>query len=163
MKTYRINYRAADGKSKTTYVEAKVIDDAITKFREEHGDCEIVSHERVQHNKMFVEPVPTRHFFTDNFGWNHVVELRESKYYEDGPKLELVEILPRPGEEEPFLTATVYRPDENLEEDEIIIKNYAENKGVLEFLIRNKVVSLPVRTIRNGYISLDVVKYLGIK
>ena len=44
----------------------------------------------------------------------------------------------------PVMTATVNVPDEPIEPDEVIIKNYSENEGCLPFLITNGVVS-PVK------------------
>jgi hypothetical protein len=47
-----------------------------------------------------------------------------------------------------------------LEKDEVIIKNYSENEGVLEFLIENGIVSKPLRTVESGWVTCPVVKLL---
>ena len=57
----------------------------------------------------------------------------------------------------PVMTATVNMPDENLEEGEIILKNYSENEGCLPFLITNGVVSEVQRWVGHG---MAVVKLL---
>ena len=40
----------------------------------------------------------------------------------------------------PFMMVTVNVPEVELAEDEIIVKNYSENEGVLQFLIQNNLV-----------------------
>jgi hypothetical protein len=55
------------------------------------------------------------------------------------------------------MTATVNMPDEHLEPDEVIIKNYSENEGCLPFLVANGVVSPAIRWITHG---MAVVKLL---
>jgi hypothetical protein len=61
---------------------------------------------------------------------------------------------------EDLLVATVNIPDESLEEGETIIKDYSENAGILAFLIENKIVSKPVRTVSTGFVQCQVVKIL---
>jgi hypothetical protein len=55
------------------------------------------------------------------------------------------------------MTATVNVPDEHLESDEVVIKNYSENEGCLPFLITNGVVSDVQRWVGHG---MAVVKLL---
>jgi hypothetical protein len=55
------------------------------------------------------------------------------------------------------MTATVNMPDEDIQADEIIIKNYSENEGCLPFLITNGVVSEVQRWLGHG---IAVVKLL---
>ncbi len=57
----------------------------------------------------------------------------------------------------PVMTATVNVPDEHIEPDEVIIKNYSENEGCLPFLIANGVVSPVERWVGHG---MAVVKLL---
>ena len=40
----------------------------------------------------------------------------------------------------PFMTASVNVPHIHLEEDEVVIKDYSENEGVLRFLVDNNIV-----------------------
>jgi hypothetical protein len=51
-------------------------------------------------------------------------------------------------------------PGTVLEKDEVIIKNYSENEGVLEFLIENGIVSKPLRTVSSGWVTCPIVKLL---
>jgi len=46
---------------------------------------------------------------------------------------------------EPVLVATVNIPGEKLNVNEVIIKNYSENEGILEALIRREILSFPLR------------------
>ena len=46
---------------------------------------------------------------------------------------------------EPFATATVNEPGVSLTSDEVIIKNYRENEGVLDLLVADGAVAAPRR------------------
>lgn len=61
---------------------------------------------------------------------------------------------------ESILRATVNIPDEDLAEDEVFIKNYAENEGILDWLIENNIVSQPLSYTRNGFESIPRCKLL---
>ncbi|MES2515194.1 MAG: hypothetical protein V4580_13670 [Bacteroidota bacterium] len=61
---------------------------------------------------------------------------------------------------EPVLVATINVPEVIINEDEVIIKNYTENEGVLEALIKAKVVSNPIRTIQTGMVTVPICKLL---
>jgi hypothetical protein len=57
----------------------------------------------------------------------------------------------------PFATATVNFPDK-LELDEIAIKNWSENYGILEVLLENDIITPPHRFIWSGYVKVPVCK-----
>ena len=40
----------------------------------------------------------------------------------------------------PFMMVTTNLPEENLEDDEIIVKNYSENQGILQFLMQHNLI-----------------------
>lgn len=61
---------------------------------------------------------------------------------------------------EPILTATVNVVDEIIEDDEVIIKNYSENDGILTTLVANGIVSLPIRFVNMGHVTVPVCKLL---
>ena len=48
---------------------------------------------------------------------------------------------------DPVLVATVNVPSEKIAKDEVIIKTYSENEGILDVLINAKIISTPIRTI----------------
>ena len=56
--------------------------------------------------------------------------------------------------------ASVNLPNVLLDSDEIAIKDYSENDGMLECLIDNKVVTEPIRFIQQGYVSIPICKLL---
>lgn len=57
---------------------------------------------------------------------------------------------------EPFATATSWVP--GLEKDEVAVKNYSENAGVLEALIDGEVVEPPHRAHGLNFCHLDVCR-----
>jgi len=57
-------------------------------------------------------------------------------------------------------TATVNLPDEDLLPDEVFIKNWSENEGVLADLIAFKVVSSPIDEIETGFCTAYKCKLL---
>ncbi len=57
-----------------------------------------------------------------------------------------------------FMTVTVNVPDAHIGEDEVIVKNYSENEGVLDFLIENGLVRGVKRMIDRG---MPVCEWVG--
>jgi hypothetical protein len=55
-------------------------------------------------------------------------------------------------------TATVNIPEEEIESDEIIVKDYSENQGMLQALIDAGIVIKVVRNARTGYVECPVCK-----
>jgi hypothetical protein len=60
----------------------------------------------------------------------------------------------------PYAVATVNVPHVELEEGEVLIKNYSENEGVLEMLEKEKVVIRTGRTIQSGHVDIPICKLL---
>jgi hypothetical protein len=56
----------------------------------------------------------------------------------------------------PYAVASISVP--GLTEDEVGIKNYSENEGVLAFLIENNIVEQPHRFVQSGYVTIPVCK-----
>jgi hypothetical protein len=54
--------------------------------------------------------------------------------------------------------ATVNIPEEDLAPNEIIVNNYSENEGMLEFLQKNDIVGSVKRFASQGYVSCPVVE-----
>lgn len=78
------------------------------------------------------------------------------KYQENGrPALELI-----CADGEPYTTASVNFSHQPLAEDEIVIKTWSENEGVLEALIKAGIVSEPVRFFHSGFVQAPVCKLL---
>ena len=57
---------------------------------------------------------------------------------------------------DPIAIATINIPEVNLEPNEVIIKNYSENIGMLEALIEAKVVKPTSKTITTGFVICPV-------
>jgi Domain of unknown function (DUF4313) len=61
---------------------------------------------------------------------------------------------------EPIATCTTNVPKEPLAVDEVFIKNYSENEGMLDFLVNAGVVKDTGRRIKSGYVEIPVCKLL---
>lgn len=59
--------------------------------------------------------------------------------------------------EEPFMTASVNLPEIQLKPDEVIIKNYSENEGILDILINENIV-LPLMLVGPGMMLCKLLK-----
>lgn len=57
----------------------------------------------------------------------------------------------------PYFVATV-AVDEHIESDELAIKSYSENEGVLEWMIKNEIVQEPHRFVQSGFVLIPVCK-----
>lgn len=57
---------------------------------------------------------------------------------------------------EQYITATVNLP--GLAPDELAIKTYSENEGLLEALLAADVIELPHRWVASGFVSIPVVR-----
>ena len=63
---------------------------------------------------------------------------------------------------EVIAVASVNLPDEPMEADEIAIKDYSENEGMLEALMKAKVVSAPLRYVESGWVSIPICHLNGV-
>ena len=63
-------------------------------------------------------------------------------------------------EEGPVATATVNVPEAELAADEVCIKDYAENAGVLDLLVLMGVVEPTGRRIPTGFVDVPVARLL---
>lgn len=59
---------------------------------------------------------------------------------------------------EPIAVATVNLPDIQLKENEIIIKNYSENSGMLDVLKKSGFITDTKREITSGFVTVQVVE-----
>lgn len=60
----------------------------------------------------------------------------------------------------PVAIATVNIPSAPLERDEVIIKNYSENEGMLDALVSNGIVEPTGKKVQSGFVECDVCKLL---
>jgi len=72
------------------------------------------------------------------------------EYLNGGTYIELIDT----EEGEPYMTATVWV--EGLKDNEVAIKNYSENEGILQVLIDAGIISEPKRIIQSGFVAIHV-------
>jgi len=60
----------------------------------------------------------------------------------------------------PVAVATLHVPALSLAADEVVIKDYSENAGMLSLLVAAGVVSTPLREVQSGYVTLYVCRCL---
>ena len=60
----------------------------------------------------------------------------------------------------PIATASINVPDADIADDEVIVKDYSENKGMLDALVDAGVVSPPTGHVNSGFITAPVCKLL---
>lgn len=60
----------------------------------------------------------------------------------------------------PYATASVAMTNVDLESDDVAIKNWSENEGILESLIEAGIVSKPHSYIPSGYVNIPICKLL---
>ncbi len=61
---------------------------------------------------------------------------------------------------EPIAVATKIVPGAELQDDEVLIKSYSENEGMLSALASAGVVEPTGKTIPSGFVELDICKLL---
>jgi outer membrane lipoprotein-sorting protein len=93
------------------------------------------------------------HSMTYNLlGNNYQVNVVKNEYRNGGTAIQLVDA----EDGMPFATATIWI--EGLAKDEVAIKDYSENAGMLAFLLENGIVENPSRIVDNGFVNIPVCK-----
>jgi len=82
--------------------------------------------------------------------------LKFSQYSNGRPAIELI------GEFDfsPIAKATINLPDIDLKKDEVCIKDYSENEGMLKTLINSGIVSVPIAFVKSGFVKIPIVKLM---
>jgi hypothetical protein len=60
----------------------------------------------------------------------------------------------------PIATCTINVPEVDLEQNEVIIKNYSENEGILDTLINEGIVEKTGKIVSLGYVNCEICKLL---
>jgi len=81
--------------------------------------------------------------------------VKKSQYHNDRTAIILVDA----GTGEYFLTASINAPEINLKENEILIKNYSENEGILEVLTKAGLIE-PICEIPANFVRYNLCKLL---
>ena len=79
-----------------------------------------------------------------------------SNYSNDRPAIELLWNDPEYNEWDTYAIATVNMPEVDLKPNEVLIKNYSENEGVLQFLVDNNIVVPTGKIVETGYVKLPI-------
>lgn len=91
---------------------------------------------------------------TFDFLGESLVTVQLSKYPDGNTRLDL-----RDAEDGmPYATASISMPNVLLCDDEILIKNYSENEGMTDFLVKNNIVSLTHTGMETGAGWLPVAR-----
>lgn len=80
----------------------------------------------------------------------YTLQIELGKYATGNTRMQLIDC----ADGFPFATASVDHP--SLAENEIAVKNWSENEGVLEFLLDNNIVEQPHRLISSGFVTIYV-------
>jgi hypothetical protein len=62
--------------------------------------------------------------------------------------------------DQPIAKATVNLPDEPMADDEVAIKDFAENGGMYNVLAMAKIISVPLRIVQVGYENAPICQLL---
>jgi hypothetical protein len=92
-------------------------------------------------------------------GWQCRVEKR-SYGGSDRIALVLYEAVPSPDDNSPVAVATVHVPELALAADEVVIKDYSENEGMLDTLVAAGLVSASLHEVQSGYVTLYICRCL---
>jgi hypothetical protein len=81
------------------------------------------------------------------------IDIKMSKYGNGQHRMEFID----QGDGLPVLVASV-SIKESLFSDEIAIKDYSENEGVLKFLIEEGIISSPLKYFNSGFVRIPICK-----
>jgi len=85
-------------------------------------------------------------------GSRYTLQIQYGTYQEGNTSMQLIDC----ADGFPFATATVNLP--GLTENEVAIKNYSENEGVLIFLLDNEIIEAPHRFVQSGFVNIPVCR-----
>ena len=81
-----------------------------------------------------------------------IVRVELGKYANGRTRINLID----DSDNEPYCTATTNLPDVLLLDNEVFIKDYSENEGVLDFLIKYNIVTPTPNGVHSGFVWLPV-------
>jgi len=93
--------------------------------------------------------------FSISAPWNTksiVVRVELGKYANGRTRINLID----DSDNEPYCTATTNLPDVLLLDNEVFIKDYSENEGVLDFLTTNNIVIATNKWATSGFVDVQV-------
>ena len=90
------------------------------------------------------------------YGGQYKLGLRYGKYGNGQTAIQLVDM----EDGFPYATATVCVEDDLLKEDEVAIKNYSENVGILNALVSANVIEEPHAFVQSHFIKIPICKLI---
>jgi hypothetical protein len=87
------------------------------------------------------------------FGQTRDVVIQLHKYENGRTAIQLIDAT----DGEPYAVASVNMPNVLLADNEVLIKDYSENLGILDFLIKNNIVTPTPNGVNSGFVWLPVV------
>jgi len=89
---------------------------------------------------------------SDPWGTRSTVRIELGKYANGRTRITLIDDL----DNEPYATATTNLPDVLLLDNEVFIKDYSENEGILYFLTKNNIVVPTDKWATSGHVDIQV-------
>lgn len=86
--------------------------------------------------------------------WNCIIEYK--KYKNNRTAIALVDEISF----EPIAVATINVPNVPLKDNEVIIKDYSENEGLLDVLVKANIVKKLGKNVQVGYAKCEICKLL---
>lgn len=86
------------------------------------------------------------------FGQTRDVVIQLHKYENNRTAIQLIDAV----DNEPYATASVNVPDVLLLDNEVLIKDYSENEGMLDFLSKNNIVTPTPNGVQSGFVWLPI-------
>ena len=93
--------------------------------------------------------------FISQFGERYLLFVRTETYNDGKIRIQLYDSK----DGTPYATATS-SIKEDLEQGEVAIKDWSENKGILDFLVQNKIVKEPHRFVESGYVKIPICELI---
>ena len=81
-----------------------------------------------------------------------VVSIKLDKYANGRTRINLIDAV----DNEPYAVATTNLPDVLLLDNEVLVKDYSENEGVLDFLTTNNIVVPTDKWVTTGFVDVQV-------
>ncbi len=92
--------------------------------------------------------------FSGPYG-EYEIDIKMSKYTNGQHRMDFIDI----EDGFPVLVASV-SIQENISSDEMAIKDYSENEGVLKFLMEKGIVSSPLKYFNSGFVRIPLCKLM---
>lgn len=94
--------------------------------------------------------------FTTKHGGSYQVFIQLGKYRNGQTSVQLIDA----EDGQPVATASIAMPELSLEDNQIVVKDYSENEGMLDFLLENSIIEMCSEYVETGYHVSSVVKLL---